>query len=282
MQNLAAMLEMAGRTDTGQVREHNEDAIFFEPELGLVVLADGMGGYNAGEVASSIAVNATAELMRAQIMSTPPHIKNSGSLWPVAHEMLLLAFDRANEMIYRTAQEHPQCLGMGTTLISGLFYNNFLAIAHVGDSRVYRLRGDEFVQLSRDHSLLQEQIDAGLITPEEAQYAPHKNLVTRAVGIDLAVQTELHEYAVEVDDVYLFCSDGLSDMLPDQALAQLIALSKQQISNACNLLVDQANAAGGRDNISLVLVKVNRDFKVDEGSWSKLTGLFGRRASWPM
>lgn len=275
MRNLAAALEVVGRTDTGMVRDHNEDAIYFEPELGLVVLADGMGGYNAGEVASGIATQVIAEVMRAQLMATPPHIKTAGSLWPVAHEMLLLAVDRANAMIYQAAHEHAQCAGMGTTLIAGLFYNNHLAIAHVGDSRAYRLRNDVFEQLSKDHSFLQEQVDAGLLSEEEARHAPYKNLVTRAVGIGAAVQTELREFQVEVGDVYLFCSDGLSDMLEDQTISALIQTFADDLPKACDYLVEQANAQGGRDNISAVLVKVSRDFSVEVGIWNKLSGWFG-------
>lgn len=275
MRSLSAALDIAGRTDTGLVRDHNEDAISFEPDLGLVILADGMGGYNAGEVASGIATQVVAEVMRAQMMTTPPHVKTAGSLWPVAHEMLLLAIDRANSLIYSTAQEHSQCAGMGTTLVTGVFYNDHLAIAHVGDSRAYRLRGDDFEQLTRDHSFLQEQVDAGLLTPEEARHAPYKNLVTRAVGIGPVVHTELHEYEVQSGDVYLFCSDGLSDMLPDESLAQLIKLFKENLSQACNVLIEQANAEGGRDNISVVLVRINRDFPVESGIWNKFTGWFG-------
>jgi protein phosphatase len=266
---------MVGRTDTGMVRNHNEDSIYFEPDLGLVVLADGMGGYNAGEVASGIAIQVTAEVMRAQMMATPPHVKTAGSMWPVAHEMLLLSVDRANSMIYQTAQEHAQCAGMGTTLIAGLFYNNQLALAHVGDSRAYRLRGDNFEQLSKDHSFLQEQVDAGLITEEEAKHAPYKNLVTRAVGIGAVVQTELREYQVEPGDVYLFCSDGLSDMLQDETISELIRLFRGNLSRACDVLIEQANAEGGRDNISAILIKVTRDFSVEVGIWNKFAGWFG-------
>ncbi|WP_228028141.1 Stp1/IreP family PP2C-type Ser/Thr phosphatase [Chitinibacter fontanus] len=275
MRSLSAALEMVGRTDTGMVRDHNEDSIYFEPDLGLVILADGMGGYNAGEVASGIATQVTAEVMRAQMMATPPHIKTAGSMWPIAHEMLLLSIDRANAMIYQTALEHPQCSGMGTTLIAGLFYNNHLAIAHVGDSRAYRLRGDDFEQLSKDHSFLQEQIDAGLLSEEEARNAPYKNLVTRAVGIAGAVQTELREYQVEPGDVYLFCSDGLSDMLQDETMSQLIKLFIDNLPHACDILLEQANAEGGRDNISAILVKVTRDYSVEVGIWNKFTGWFG-------
>ena len=276
MRSLATALEICGMTDVGQIRDHNEDAISFDSDLGLVILADGMGGYNAGEVASGIAIQVINEVMRAQLMALAPHVKTAGSLWPVAHEMLLIAVDRANSLIFQTAQQHRQCAGMGTTLVSALLYDNCIAVAHIGDSRAYRFRQQELELITRDHSLLQEQIDAGLLSHEEARYAPHRNLVTRALGIGTMVQTELHEYAVETDDIYLFCSDGLNDMLDDEAIAEILIEFSQNLTLAAQSLVHQANAMGGKDNISVVLLRVRRDFSVDDGLWKKVGGWFSR------
>ena len=234
-----------------------------------------MGGYNAGEVASGIATQVMSEVMRAQLVVMPAHVKTAGSLWPVAHEMLLIAVDRSNALIFQTAEQHTQCAGMGTTLVGALFYDNRLAIAHVGDSRAYRFRQQKLSQLSRDHSFLQEQIDAGLLTAAEARFAPHKNLVTRAVGIGPMVQTELREYAVEIDDIYLFCSDGLSDMLDDASIEALLQTQGSHLSLATKTLVEQANLMGGKDNISVVLVRIRRDFSVEDGLWKKVGGWFG-------
>ncbi|WP_027468949.1 Stp1/IreP family PP2C-type Ser/Thr phosphatase [Deefgea rivuli] len=275
MRSLATALEICGLTDVGLLRDHNEDAISFDTDMGLVILADGMGGYNAGEVASGIATQVVSEVMRAQLAAMPPHVKTAGSLWPVAHEMLLIAVDRSNSLIFQTAEQHPQCAGMGTTLVGALFYDNHLAVAHVGDSRAYRFRQQELTQLSRDHSFLQEQIDAGLLTAAEARYAPHKNLVTRAVGIAPMVQTELHEYAVEPDDIYLFCSDGLNDMLDDDSIEALLKAQGSHLSLAAKTLIEQANAMGGKDNISVILVRIRRDFSVEDGLWKKVGGWFG-------
>ena len=275
MRSLATALEICGLTDVGKLRDHNEDAISFDTDIGLVILADGMGGYNAGEVASGIATQVVSEVMRAQLATMSAHVKTAGSLWPVAHEMLLIAVDRSNSLIFQTAEQHPQCAGMGTTLVSALFYDNHLAVAHVGDSRAYRFRQQELTQLSRDHSFLQEQIDAGLLTAAEARYAPHKNLVTRAVGIGPMVQTELHEYAVVPDDIYLFCSDGLSDMLDDTSIEAILSVQGNNLTLATQTLIEQANAMGGKDNISVILVRIRRDFAVEDGIWKKVGGWFG-------
>ncbi|WP_051304855.1 PP2C family protein-serine/threonine phosphatase [Chitinilyticum litopenaei] len=275
MPSLAQVLEMVGQSDPGRVREHNEDAIDYDSELGLLLLADGMGGYNAGEIASLIAVQVMNEVMRAQVSATPPHIKPAGSLKCVAQEMLLLALDRANSMIYQTALAQPHCAGMGTTVVAALFYNNRVSVLHVGDSRLYRFRDGMLEQLTRDHSLLQERIDAGLVKAEDARFAADKNLLTRAVGIAPYVEGEVCEYEVRPDDIYLACSDGLTDMLDDDDIAQLLAMLSVDLGLTAQTLVDQANIMGGRDNISVLLARVKRDFSVDNPWWQRMTGWFG-------
>ncbi|MEN9657898.1 MAG: hypothetical protein RL571_1363 [Pseudomonadota bacterium] len=275
MPNLSQALEMAGLTDAGLVRDHNEDTIHFDAEKGLVVLADGMGGYNAGEVASGIAVEMVCHVVHDAMQSNAPlHLQRPDSLWPAAHDVLMAAVHYANQSIYGTAQSQPQCAGMGTTLICALFYDSRVAVAHVGDSRVYRLRADEFLQLTRDHSYLQEQIDSGLITREEAKHSEHKNLVTRAVGIDSGVQAELHEYPVLPGDIYLFCSDGLSDMADDPDIADTIIAFNNNLALNATQLVQLANDMGGRDNISAILVKIKADFPASSGLWSKMSSWF--------
>ncbi|MBE9608977.1 Stp1/IreP family PP2C-type Ser/Thr phosphatase [Chitinilyticum piscinae] len=275
MSSLAQVLDMTGLTDTGQVREHNEDAIDFDADGGLMLLADGMGGYNAGEVASLIAIQVLGEMMRAQIAATPPHVHASGSRWPVAHEMLALAVDRANTMIYQTALAHPQCAGMGTTLLAAIFYDNHVTVAHVGDSRLYRYRDGVLTQLTRDHSFLQERIDAGLLTAAEARTAPHKNLLTRAVGIAPYVDVEVQEFDVLPDDLYLACSDGLTDMLDDDSIGRLLGMLGVDLDLAARNLIDQANVMGGRDNISVLLTRVKRDFSIENPWWQRMANWFG-------
>lgn len=264
--NLTDALQIVRLSDVGQRRDHNEDAVASDAEIGLVVLADGMGGYKAGEVASEIAIlTIVAELEEAMSGIEPGHID---AVTGMQAESLLLtdAVAKANESIYNVSQTQPQCAGMGTTLVVGLFTNNKLLVGHIGDSRMYRLRRDEFSQITEDHSLLQEQIKSGLITPEQAKFSSNKNLVTRALGIDPTVELELHEHDVEVGDLYLLCSDGLSDMVEDVDIHLTLTALSANLGMAANQLIQMANDNGGKDNISVILAKVTKNYAV-ERSW---------------
>ena len=200
------------------VRSHNEDSIANDVKHGLVILADGMGGYNAGEVASGMATTVLmTELQNAIGLHAPFDIDPDTGL-TFAQRMLKDQIEKANTSIYQASQSQPQYAGMGTTLVASMFYDNRMTVAHIGDSRLYLLRGAEFSQVTRDHSLLQEQIDSGMITVEEAKHSQNKNLVTRALGIDPVVEPEVHDYDTKVGDIYLLCSDGLSDMVPDDEI----------------------------------------------------------------
>ncbi len=181
-------------------------------------------------------------------------------LW--AEAALRREIARANGAIYQAAQSQPQYAGMGTTLVMALFHDDAVTVAHIGDSRLYRLRGDEFRQLTRDHSLLQEQIDSGMITAEQARYSQNKNLVTRALGIDPTVEVEIHDYGVEPGDVYLLCSDGLNDMVADEEIALTLTSLSANLDLCATQLVQMANDNGGRDNVSVILVKVKQAFPV--------------------
>ncbi len=263
--NVEQAISVARLTDVGLHREHNEDAVASDLSIGLLVLADGMGGYNAGEVASEIAVlTLTAEINEA--MRHKSLIQLIPGLLPEA-QMLIRAVDRANATIYQISQEQPQCAGMGTTLVVGIFTDNKLIVGHIGDSRLYRLRQQQFVQITEDHSLLQEQLNAGLITAQQAKVSINKNLVTRALGTDTQVELEVQEFDVEVGDVYLLCSDGLTDLVEDEVIRQIL-IDADDIENAAARLVQTANEHGGKDNISVVIAMVNKSF-VAEGSWVK-------------
>ena len=242
-------LEFFSVTDTGKARRNNEDAVALDEAVGLAVLADGMGGYNAGEVASQMACARVREVLGRRSRELA-----AGANDAEVKSALLDAVELANREVFDAANETPEYAGMGTTLVVALFRGERLWLGHIGDSRAYRLRGDTFEQLTRDHSLLQEQIDAGLISPEQAAYSMHKNLVTRAVGVDELVDLEIHPHIVEPGDVLLMCSDGLSDMLTDEQIAHLLRAS-DSLEGAGRLLVQAANAAGGRDNIAVVLVR---------------------------
>ena len=246
----AVIYRFCALTDAGLTRENNEDAYSFDEAEGVAVLADGMGGYNAGEVASSMAstiikTEMSRWLVEAGGVATAQDIRRA----------LEICVNNANTAVYRAAHDNAHYSGMGTTLVTGVFRGSELILGHIGDSRCYRWRQGELAQITRDHSLLQEQIDAGLLTPEQAALSTNKNLVTRALGVDDAVLLEVHEHAVEAGDIYLMCSDGLSDMVRDSDIAKIFQLPLSPEQRA-RILVDTANAHGGRDNITVLLVQV--------------------------
>ena len=236
-------------TDTGRARTNNEDSVAVDEQAGLAVLADGMGGYNAGEVASGMATAfIKSELGRwlteASINATDTDVRRA----------MDICVDNANRAIFNAANSNPQYAGMGTTLVAAVFRDGRLLMGHIGDSRGYRWRQGKLQQITRDHSLLQEQIDAGLITPEQAAFSANKNLVTRAVGVEDTVLLETHLHDVLPGDVFLMCSDGLSDMLDDERIASVLRLH-DSLPEAGNALVAAANDAGGKDNIAVVLAR---------------------------
>ena len=270
--NLAQALEIASATDPGMVRAHNEDSIAADASIGLVVLADGMGGYNAGEVASGMATTVITTEVQHLIATLPPHQTDPASGKPNAQRLLHEQIAKANTSIYQAAQSQAQYAGMGTTLVVGLFYDNRVALAHIGDSRVYRLRGDAFERITKDHSLLQEQIDSGMITLEQARFSQNKNLVTRALGIDPSVEAEINDHPTRPGDVFLFCSDGLNDMVTDEDMGMTLQALSNNLKLAAQQLVRMANDNGGRDNISVILVRIVREYDAPK---SILTRLFG-------
>lgn len=272
--SLLDSLEMKAATHTGMVRSHNEDSVEIEADIGLAVLADGMGGYNAGEVASGIATALiTSETKEALSQLNMQAIDKEGRL-PAASKLLHDAVVKANASIYESANSQPQYAGMGTTLVVGLFCDNNVAVAHIGDSRCYRLREDKLELITRDHSLLQEQIDSGLLTKEVARRSLNKNLVTRAMGIEPDVVPEIHVHDVKAGDVYLLCSDGLNDMVEDEDIELTVRSLAANLPLAASQLVQMANDAGGRDNISVVLIKIKQDFPADKGWVSKIQSWF--------
>ncbi len=247
-------IEMLCCTDTGQVREHNEDYVGGDHALGLVVLADGMGGYQAGEVASETAVKTVIEHLHTPITSLNSVKLRTNQRYHSSTVLLEQAVLKANQVIYEKAEEQNQYRGMGTTVVAAWFHNNLLSIAHVGDSRLYRLRGKQFCPLTKDHSVRQELIDCGFYTPVQARNSPNKNLVTRALGVAEKVNVEIQESSVLAEDIYLLCSDGLSDMLEDKEIQTIIS-NANTLEQAGEFLIEAANDKGGNDNISLILVR---------------------------
>lgn len=264
--NLEDAIEIFRLSDVGLLRDHNEDAVASDIEVGLLVLADGMGGYKAGEVASEIAVlTILAELKEAMLGLRPGQMDALFGM-EVESQLIRDAVDIANESIYTISQVVPHCEGMGTTLVLGLFTDNKFLVGHIGDSRAYRLRKSELRRITEDHSLLQEQLNLGLITPEEARFSNNKNLVTRALGVDPTVELELHEHEVEVGDLYLLCSDGLTDVAEDEEIQAILEGYGGNLEAAATQLVELANAYGGKDNISVILARVNEPFTANH-SW---------------
>jgi PPM family protein phosphatase len=273
---ISEALQIASLTDPGRLRKRNEDYVAERPETGLVLLADGMGGYNAGDVASGMASDLIAEgigqdwqLGRLAQMDRP-------QAQDLAANLIRQHVTRANNAVHQAAQHTPEYAGMGTTLVVGLFFDNLLTVGHVGDSRMYRLRGESLDQLTRDHSLLQEQIDQGAISKEEARLSHNKNLVTRALGVDPAVEAEVHTHTVAAGDMYLLCSDGLNDMIDDEEIRLTLLTLKSNVQLAAQHLVQAANDSGGRDNISVILVKVLNDFEVTRSWLVRLKSWFKR------
>ncbi|HJW04670.1 MAG TPA: Stp1/IreP family PP2C-type Ser/Thr phosphatase [Azospira sp.] len=272
--SLSDVLEIVAKTDPGKVRSQNEDAVFANPHLGLAILADGMGGYSAGEVASAMAVTLLSTEIEEGLALKGAWELDQDSGEPYVNPLLQERIVTANSAIFHAAQSQPQYAGMGTTLLLALFADNGVTVAHIGDSRLYRLRDESFTQVTRDHSLLQEQIDCGLLTPEQARFSQNKNLVTRALGVDPEVEPEIHSYAVEPGDIFLFCSDGLNDMVEDEDIARTLRNLSANLELAADQLVQMANDHGGRDNVSVILVKIRRPFPAPRGWWSRILGWF--------
>ena len=258
--NLKSVLNIAGRSDPGRVRSHNEDFIGNDPEIGLVILADGMGGYKGGEIASEMAVNTVLEDLKSVIPALNPGEIDEQTGYSRESLAARQSIIKANEAIHTIAQKQPQYHGMGTTVVLGIFYDNHITIAHVGDSRMYRFREDRLEQVTVDHTLLQELIDRGFYSPEEARESLNKNLVTRALGIEDSVAVDIHEDLVLPGDIYLLCSDGLNDMMEDEVMSQIIRNSKDNLERIADQLIMQANENGGKDNVSVILATPQKTF----------------------
>lgn len=239
------------KTDPGRARDNNEDSVVYDEASLTAVLADGMGGYNAGEIASGMATAFIKSELSRWLTEAGTGVKAKE-----VRRAMEICVDNANRSIFNSANSNANYAGMGTTLVVGVFRDDKLVLGHIGDSRCYRLRAGLLEQVTKDHSLLQEQMDAGLITAEQAATSSIKNLVTRALGVDESVLLEVNEHQVQVGDLYLMCSDGLSDMVDDELIAKIVT-SDLALEQKATQLIDQANENGGRDNISVLLVEVH-------------------------
>ncbi|PCJ89175.1 MAG: protein phosphatase [Thiotrichaceae bacterium] len=272
--SLKGKILLHGQTDIGSVRDHNEDAIGCDDNIALAVLADGMGGHRGGEMASAITVSTILEyiLNKTKDIKTGETDEATGysSESLAIHEAVTLA----NKNVHDSSEANAQYRGMGTTVVVAMFYDNRFSVAHVGDSRLYRYRDGELEQITRDHSLMQELIDRGFYTPEQARNSLNKNLVTRAVGIDANVQIDIQEDVVMVDDIYLLCSDGVTDMIEDKLIKSAIMTNSNNLELAASEIIKLANEHGGKDNISALLVKPVKSFPAKNGLFSRFFDLF--------
>ncbi|NTV96897.1 MAG: Stp1/IreP family PP2C-type Ser/Thr phosphatase [Thiobacillus sp.] len=263
---------MVALSDPGMVRALNEDSVFIADDVGLAILADGMGGYSAGEVASAMAIEAVSR----ELLGSLPGLRDRplDEATPDLHEDIEFAVTRANAAIHHASHNDPDCEGMGSTLVVAVFLDGQITVAHVGDSRLYRYRAGRLEQITRDHSWLDEQLALGVITVEQAQASRFKNIVTRGMGIEEMVDVEIHDYPIEPGDIYLLCSDGLSDMIDDTGIERLLGEPGNGLEQTARRLIDQANENGGRDNVSVILARSN---VAAQGWLGKLGGMLGRK-----
>jgi protein phosphatase len=248
-----------GLTDVGRKRRHNEDAYLLDVERGLFVVADGMGGHAAGEVASRITVESIQEF----IAGTEEEHENT---WPFGFNnryslegnRLTTAVEKANEKVMRAVQNRPELKGMGTTVVAALFDQDRVTLVHVGDSRAYLYRGQELKRLTDDHSWVQEQVNAGILSEDEAKSHPLKNVVTRALGGAAHVAVDLIEVPLTAGDRFLLCSDGLTGMVSDEELIEHLG-GPEPPDRTVRSLIELANEHGGIDNVTAILVEVTKN-----------------------
>ncbi len=257
-------------TDPGQVRKNNEDSVDEDQKIGLVVLADGMGGYKAGEVASGMCVATVKDVMGGQWPLVDAEKRDEASGYRVATLMLRDALNTAHKAIYEVSNSQAQCEGMGTTAVAVLFFNNSASIAYVGDSRLYRLRKEQLEQITTDHSLVEEMVARGLYSREDAIKNVNSNIVTRALGIEPTVEVDMIEDALEIGDVLLLCSDGLTDLVSDEIVRLTLAENVDNLQQAGERLIQFANERGGKDNISVILARVDGSFVHKPGWFDRL------------
>lgn len=249
-------IQVGARTDLGRVRSNNEDSFKLVPELNLFILSDGMGGEAHGEVASNLAVEAIAAHCLESLQKTElPNLVDPRPELNEKTNRLASAVQLANRMIYESAHKHAAQRGMGATVVAIWINDQRLSVAHVGDSRLYLLRGGEFQQMTDDHSLVAEQVRRGVLTKEQAESSDMQSVLIRALGIEPEVQVDADEHLLMEGDILVLCSDGLSRMVSDLEIASTL-LSRTGMQSTTDRLIELANEYGGEDNVSVVLVRV--------------------------
>lgn len=254
----------AAKTDVGKKRQGNEDRFCLDPALGLYVVADGMGGHAAGEVASRLAVETIQEWMEKYLSGADAAIMGPADATGSAEANFLLSSIRlANRIIFDSAKDRREYAGMGTTVVAALTQDDRFVLANVGDSRIYRIRRDHIMQVSRDHSFVQQQVDSGVMSAAEAHQSQYRHMITRALGLKETVDVDLTEQPARPGDVLVLCSDGLSDLLDDEEILAAVRDHADNLDQACQALVDRANAKGGDDNITVLVVQASARDEVE-------------------
>jgi len=263
-------IEFGASSDVGRVRENNEDSFRVAPEINLFVLSDGMGGQSSGEIASRLASETV--IAHCREAAENPALPFVGTMTEGASEFgsrLASAFNLANHAVHQAAESNPALRGMGTTLVAVVFTDERVSVAHVGDSRVYRLRNGRLELLTQDHSFIAEQVRQGHMTEQEAQNSNLQNVLLRAIGVDEEVEVDLNEELFANDDVLLLCSDGLTKELSDAQITSVLA-NVEDADTAARRLVKLANDAGGNDNITVIVLR----------NAPRLVGSFGKLGRW--
>jgi len=261
-------------TDVGRVRDHNEDAFLQDDDLGLYVVADGVGGHSAGEVASGLLV----EHIHRHAASLAPYLGAFRSDDVETRRYLLQAIPAVisggSEAIYRHSLEHPETQGMATTCVVFMAAASHAFVAHVGDSRLYLLRGKHFQQITEDHTLVRKLVKEGLLSPDEAAVHPQRNVIIRSVGLSPGVEADSLFIDILPSDLFILCSDGLTDMVPDQEIYELALRYRDE--GLATALVQRANAHGGRDNVTVAVLEVSEADLDKTAMDTALFDLFGR------
>ncbi len=246
-----------GLTDVGMVREHNEDSFLVDNDASLFIVCDGVGGRNAGEIASQMGVDIIRDHFTKNLGQNTGFIGAFDDSFGQATNRLASAIRLANQVVHESAKSKPNLHGMGATVVAVYFDGTTLSLAHAGDSRAYLIREGNITQLTEDHSLVNEQLRSGLITKEQARLSDIKNIITRALGPELDIKVELAEHKLEGRDSILLCSDGLSNMVPDEMLLSKM-IAADRIDRACLELIQTAKDNGGDDNITAVIVQTEK------------------------
>ena len=251
-------IDAHGQSDVGRVRQSNEDSLGIFPDLQFYVVADGMGGHAAGEVASQLAIETMQDFIKSTLQSAETTWPEDVDIkLPIPVRRIITAGKLANDKIINSSKENPKLNGMGTTMVAILVEENTAYVAHVGDSRAYLIRDKKIEQLTQDHSLINDYLNQGLLKKEDADRHPLKHVITRALGSNPNVEVDVRTVPIKPGDIYILCSDGLSNLVTDEEMQTEGLQSQENPKVVCQKLIDLANNKGGEDNITIAFLRSN-------------------------